>query len=137
MARCHPFFFMALSKNTRARRVCLSRYEAVNLVAVERRKIDELDAEAGFELAIAYDSRRTDLVTTGKSKMENYFRPIQRRNKALDENLLGGQVEYSTVPAASIHFATSTQKVLKLGSIARRSANTHGTHNHSPSATPH
>lgn len=103
-----PFFLMALSQNIRARRVCLSRYEAVDPVAVEGRKIAELDAEAGFELAIAYDSRRTDLVTTRKSKVENYFRPIQRRNKALDENSLGGQVEYSTVPAVSIDFATST-----------------------------
>jgi hypothetical protein len=128
---------MALSQNTRARPSVLSGYQAVNLVAVESGKIDEGDAEAGFELAIAYDSRRADLVTTGKSKVENYFRPIQRRNKALDEHSLSGQVEYFTVPAAAIHFATSTQKVLKLGSVARRSTNTHGTHNHSPFATPH
>ena len=126
---------MALSQNIRARRVCLSRYEAVNLVAVQRRKSDELDAEAGLELAIAYDSRCAHLVTTGQSKAENYFRPVQRRNKALNEDSLGGQVEYSTIPAAPIHFATSTQKVLKLGSIARRSTDTHGTHNHSPFAT--
>jgi hypothetical protein len=123
---------MALSQNIRSRRVCLSRYEAVNLVAVERRKIDELDAKAGLEPAIAYDSRSADLVTTRESKAEKDFRPVQRRNEALNEDSLGGQVEYSTVPAASIHFATSTQKVLKLGSIARRSTNTHGTHNDSP-----
>jgi len=103
-----PLFLMALSQNIRARRVSLSRYEAVNLVAVERRQIDELDAEAGLELAIAYDSRCADLVTTGKSKAENYFRPVQRRNEALNEDSLGGQVEYSTIPAAPIHFATST-----------------------------
>ena len=105
-----PLFLMALSQNITAQRVCLSRDEAVNLVAVERRKIDELDAEAGLELAIAYDSRRADLVTVGESKAENYVRPVQRRNEALNKDSLGGQVEYSTVPAASIHFATSTQK---------------------------
>jgi hypothetical protein len=127
-----PLFLMALSKNIRMPRVYLSRYEAVNLVAVERRKIDEFNAEAGLEPAIAYDSRRADLVTVGESKAEDYFRPIQRRNEALNEDSLGGQVEDSTVPAASIHFATSTQKVLKLGSIARRGTNTHGTHNDSP-----
>jgi peptide deformylase len=128
---------MALSQNTRARPSVLSGYQAVNLVAVESGKIDEVDAEARFELAIAYDSRRADLVTTGKPKVENYFRPIQRRNKALDEHSLSGQVEYFTVPAAAIHFATSTQKVLKLGSVARRSTHTHGAHNRSPFATPH
>lgn len=127
-----PLFLMAFSQNIRARPVCLSRYEAVNLVAVVRRKIDELDAEAGLELAIAYDSRRADLVTTGEAKAENHFRPVRRRNEAFNEDSLRGQIEYSTVPAASIHFATSAQKVLKLGSIARRSTNTRSTHNDSP-----
>jgi len=67
-------------------------HDSVDPVAVMRREIEELDVESGLELAVAYDSGSADLMSSGKTKLKSDSRPVQRWNKALDENALGSQI---------------------------------------------
>ena len=118
------------------RRMLASGYDQVDLIAVLRREIDELDVEPGLELTVRHDPGCADLMSSGKTKLKSDYRPVQRWNKALDKNALVSQVEYPTVPATTIYIATGAQKVLKLGSITCGGTSTHGTHNNSPFAIP-
>ena len=132
----HPFFNGVIRLWRFYRRVSALYYYTADLIAIMRREIDELNVKPELELAIAHHSACADLMPSGKTKLKSNSRPVLRWNKALDENALGSQVEDSTVPAASIHIATSAQKVLKLGSITCGGTSTHGTHNNSPFAIP-
>jgi len=68
-------------------------------------KVNELNAEADLKSVIAHNPSRTDLVAVGETKTQRDSRSGNRGNVALDEDALGGQVDYPAVTAISIHFA--------------------------------
>jgi hypothetical protein len=83
-------------------------HKGIDLVAIVRGKVDELNVKADLEFVIAYNTSRTDLVAVWETKTQCYSRSGDRRNVALYKDTLGGQIQDSAIAAMRCRFAAST-----------------------------